>query len=102
MKQVIVSFAVASGLLLAGQANADEALAKAKNCMACHHPKMKLVGPAFKDVADKYKEDKDAVAKLTKKVKSGGSGVWGQVPMPPNAISDAEAEKLVKWVMSIK
>lgn len=102
MKQVIVSLAVASGLLLAGQASADEALAKAKNCMACHHVKMKLVGPAFKDVADKYKDDKDAVAKLSKKVKNGGSGVWGAVPMPPNAVSDADIEKLVKWVLATK
>lgn len=103
MKQVIVSLAVASGLLLAGQASADEeALAKTKNCMACHAIDKKLVGPSFKDVANKYKDDKDAAAKLAKKVKAGGSGAWGAVPMPPNNVTDDEAAKLAKWVLSKK
>lgn len=102
MKNAILSLAIASGLVLAGQANADEALAKAKNCMACHAVDKKLVGPSFKDVADKYKGDAGAEEKLAKKVKAGGSGVWGAIPMPPNAISEDEAKKLVKWVLSKK
>lgn len=100
MKQVIVSLAVASGLLMAGQASADEALAKGKNCMACHAIDKKLVGPSFKEVAAKYKDDKEAAGKLAKKVKAGGSGVWGAIPMPPNNITDDESAKLVKWVLS--
>jgi len=63
----------------------------------------KIVGPAYKDVAAKYKGDKGAAAKLEEKVKKGGTGVWGQVPMPPNTqVSDADIKKLVAWVLSLK
>jgi cytochrome c len=80
-----------------------EALAKSKNCMACHAVNSKLVGPAYKDVAAKYAGQKDAEQKLVQKVIKGGSGVWGPVPMPPNPqVSDAEAHQLVKWVLSQK
>ena len=79
-----------------------EALAKASNCLACHTVDKKLVGPAYKDVAKKYKDDKDAVEKLSKKVKAGGSGVWGPIPMPPNGpkVSDADIKTLVEWVLA--
>lgn len=93
-----LAFASASG---AAMANAE--LAKAKNCTACHAIDKKLIGPAYKAVAAKYANDKEAVAKLTKKVREGGVGVWGQVPMPANPqVSAEEAETLVKWVLSQK
>lgn len=80
-----------------------EALAKANGCMACHTVNTKLVGPSYKEVAAKYQGNKDAEALLMKKVKDGGSGVWGPIPMPPHpAISDADLKTLVDWVMSIK
>jgi cytochrome c len=91
-----------AGVVMAGQAQADEALAKAKNCMSCHTIDKKLVGPAYKDVAAKYKDDKGAAAMLAGKVKSGGKGVWGQIPMPPNNVTDEEAKKLVAWILSLK
>src|SRR5215211_4541711 len=82
---------------------ADQALATAKNCMACHAIDKKLVGPAYKEVAAKYAGQKDAVDKLAVKVVKGGSGVWGQVPMPANPqVNDAEAKQLVQWIMSLK
>ncbi|MBA3772512.1 MAG: c-type cytochrome [Ramlibacter sp.] len=82
---------------------ADQALATAKNCMACHAVDKKLVGPSYKDVAAKYAGQKDAVDKLSVKIVKGGAGVWGPVPMPANAqVSDAEAKKLAAWVMSQK
>ena len=82
-------------------ANAD--LAKAKNCMACHAVDKKLVGPSYKDVAAKYKDDKSAVDKLAVKIRAGGVGVWGQVPMPANTqVSEAEAKTLASWVLSQK
>jgi cytochrome c len=82
---------------------ADEALAKAKNCMACHAVANKLVGPAYKDVAKKYAGDKTAVDKLAAKIIKGGSGVWGAVPMPANPqVSEADAKKLATWVLSQK
>ncbi len=87
----------------AATANEDEDLAKKSACMACHKIEGKLVGPGYKDVAKKYAGDAGAEAKLIAKVKAGGSGVWGAIPMPPNAaISDADVKKLVKWVLSMK
>jgi cytochrome c5 len=72
-------------------------------CSACHAVDKKIVGPAYQDVAAKYKGDKDAPAKLAQKVKAGGSGVWGQVPMPPNAaVPDDDAKALVIWILSLK
>ena len=79
-----------------------DALAKASGCLACHAVDKKLVGPAYKDVAKKYKGDKTAKDKLIKKVKTGGSGVWGPVPMPPNSpkVKDADIKTLVEWVLA--
>ena len=102
MKAVHIAMMFAAGLGVAGQAMADEALAKAKNCMACHAIDKKLVGPAYKDVAAKYKGDAGAVDKLAAKVKAGGKGVWGQIPMPPNNVTPDEAKKLVTWILSQK
>ncbi len=76
-------------------------LAQKSGCTACHAIDKKLVGPGYKEVAAKYKGDKTAQAKLEEKVKKGGVGVWGQVPMPPNSqVSDADIKKLVAWVLS--
>ena len=94
---------LASAALVAGPALANADMAQKKNCMACHATDKKLVGPAYKDVAAKYAKDKDAVAKLAEKIQKGGSGVWGPVPMPPNANVNAdEAKALATWVMSVK
>lgn len=102
MKATYVAMMAAAGIVMAGQAHADEALAKAKNCMSCHASDKKLVGPAYKDVAAKYKGDAGAVDKLAAKVKAGGKGVWGEIPMPPNNVTPDEAKKLVTWVLSQK
>lgn len=101
MKAIYVAM-MAAGIVMAGQVQADEALAKAKNCMACHAIDKKVVGPAYKEVAAKYKGDKGAVDKLAAKVKAGGKGVWGEMPMPPNNVTDAEAKTLVTWILSQK
>ena len=101
MKKTLLALAL--GALTLTPALADEALAKAKNCMACHAVANKLVGPAYKDVAKKYAGDKTAADKLAAKVIKGGAGVWGAVPMPANPqVSEAEAKKLVAWVLSQK
>ena len=102
MKAVHIAMMFAAGLGVAGQAMADEALAKAKNCMACHAIDKKIVGPAYKDVAAKYKGDAGAVDKLASKIKAGGKGVWGEIPMPPNNVTPDEAKKLVTWILSQK
>ncbi|MBI4989294.1 MAG: c-type cytochrome [Rhodocyclales bacterium] len=103
MKLLKTLLLAAAGLLIAGQASADEALAKAKNCMSCHAIDKKVVGPSYKDVAKKYAGNAGAAAMLEAKVKKGGSGTWGTVPMPPNpAVSDADLKKLVAWVLATK
>jgi cytochrome c len=102
MKSVAVVLGIA-GAIGALPAAASEELAKKHACFACHAVDKKLVGPSYKDVAAKYRADKGAEAKLFDKVKKGGTGVWGQVPMPPNAaVPDADIKTLVKWIMSQK
>jgi len=101
MKKTALAFALMAAA--AAPAFADQALATAKNCMACHAVDKKLVGPAYKDVAKKYAGDKAAADKLAAKVMKGGSGVWGAIPMPANPqVNDAEAKKLVAWILSQK
>ena len=101
MKRALLVLSTA--LVAAGPALADQALATAKNCMACHAVDKKLVGPSYKEVAAKYAGQGDAVAKLAAKIQKGGAGVWGPVPMPANPqVSEAEAKKLAAWVMSQK
>lgn len=91
------------GAAAAAPALANEALAKSKNCLACHAVDKKVVGPAYKEVAAKYAGQKDAVDKLSEKVMKGGVGAWGQVPMPANPqVNAAEAKQLVQWILSIK
>ena len=98
-----VTIAAIALAIAALPAAANEELAKKNACTACHSVDKKVVGPAFKEVAAKYRGDKTAEAKLVKKVKEGGVGVWGQVPMPPNsAVSDKDIQALVKWVLSLK
>lgn len=102
MKTVIFAVAAAA-VVLAAPARADdaEALAKKYNCLACHQTDKKLVGPAYKDIAKKYK-GQDMKAKLAEKVKKGGSGVWGPIPMPPNpAVPDKDIKELVEWILKM-
>ena len=97
----IILAGIVCGAFVATPVLADEALAKKHNCTACHAIDKKLVGPAYKDVAAKYK-GQDVAAKLEDKVKKGGSGVWGPIPMPPNAaVPDADIKKLVDWVLRL-
>ena len=101
MKAVYVAM-IAAGIVMTSQVQADEALAKAKNCMTCHTVDKKIVGPAYKDIAAKRAGDKGAEAALTAKIKNGSQGEWGQVPMPANNVTDAEAATLARWVLSQK
>ena len=95
----LIPVLLAAGAAFVVPAKADEALAKKHNCLACHTLDKKSVGPAYKDIAKKYK-GQNVAAQLEQKVKKGGSGVWGQVPMPPNpAVPDGDIKKLVDWVL---
>lgn len=108
MKIALVTI-LAGAALVSGTANAAldnaaaEALMKKDGCAACHSVDKKIVGPAYQEVAAKYKGDAGAAAKLIKKVKEGGSGVWGPVPMPPNAtVPDADIKALVAYILALK
>jgi len=109
MKATWLGMAAAAALFVSGHASAaaDEAamtaLSQKSACMSCHGLDKKIVGPAYKDVAAKYKGDKGAAAKLAAKVKAGGKGVWGEIPMPPNAaVKDEDIKALVNWILTRK
>lgn len=103
MKKALIGIVAASALILAGNVQADEELAKNSGCMNCHAVDTKLVGPALKDIADKYAGDEGAAEMLAGKIKNGSSGVWGQIPMPPNAaVSDENALVLAEFILSLK
>ena len=96
---------LAAGLLATGAVRADagEDLLKKSGCTACHSIDKKVVGPSYKEVAAKYRGDKDAATKLAEKVKKGGSGTWGPVPMPPNAtVPDSDIKTLVAYILALK
>ena len=98
MKSVIITMILASA-----PAWADTALLQKNNCLACHNVTQPVVGPAFKDVANKYRGQADAADKLARKIRLGGSGVWGAMPMPAHPqISDVDAKKLATYVLNIK
>ena len=103
MKLFPVLALVAAAATVSAPAVADEALAKAKNCLACHATDKKVLGPSYKEVAAKYAGQKDAADKLAAKIIKGGVGVWGQIPRPANAqVNEAESKKLVAWILSLK
>lgn len=98
-----VMMCVVVGALSAAPAFANADLAQKKSCMACHSVDQKVLGPAFKAVAAKYADDKDAVAKLSTKIIKGGSGSFGTIPMPANPqVNEAEAKELVTWILGLK
>ncbi|NKN32794.1 c-type cytochrome [Marichromatium bheemlicum] len=89
-------------LLITPLVNASPELAQQSGCMVCHQVDNKIIGPAYREVAAKYRDQPDAKVKLVAKVKQGGVGVWGDMPMPPNAhVSDADIETLVTWVLGL-
>ena len=103
---VILCAAAAAVSIAAGAYAADakdaEALAKASGCFACHATDKKLIGPSYKDVADKYRGNKAAEADLAKKVKAGSKGVWGDIPMTANAhVKDEDIKTVVQWILSL-
>jgi cytochrome c len=103
MKAVVVACALIAGSVLTGAAQADEKLAKSAGCMTCHGVDKKIIGPAFKDVAAKYRGDKKSEEVLFRNVKQGSKGVWGSIPMPPNAhVKDEDIRTLVRWTLMQK
>ena len=103
MKRFALAALATLATVYAGNSLASEALAAKNGCNACHKVDAKVLGPAFKEVAAKYKGDKKAEAMLIEKVKKGGMGVWGQIPMPPNAaVKDEDVKALVQWILALK
>jgi cytochrome c len=97
----LLGSAILAFALSAEQAKASEELVKKNGCIACHAIDKKVVGPAWHDVAAKYKGNAKAAQTLAAKVKAGGKGVWGQVAMPPQTqVSDADLKAILGWVLS--
>ena len=84
----------------AADATGESALAAKYGCAACHAPAKKVVGPSYRDVAKKYAGEASAPVNLAAKIKSGGSGTWGSIPMPPNNVPDSDLKQLVAWILS--
>jgi cytochrome c len=106
MNKILIAIAALAGVFAGSTVHAADAakakqLAQKYNCLACHAEDKKLVGPAYKEVAKKYKGDAGAEAKLVAKVKSGGGGVWGSIPMPPNNVPESDIKTIVEWVLSL-
>ena len=102
MKVIAIGLAAAC-FAFAGAAQANEKLLQASGCTACHSVDKKLIGPSYKDVAAKYRGKKGAEAELAKKVKAGSKGVWGDIPMTPNAhVKDEDLKNMVQWILSLK
>ncbi|MCF8197859.1 MAG: c-type cytochrome [Sulfuritalea sp.] len=98
MKSVLISALVAAGVLASAPAFANKDLATKSGCLACHAVDKKMVGPAYQAIAKKYKASDEAI--LFDKVRKGGKGVWGPIPMPPNvAVKDADLHALIKWIL---
>lgn len=104
MKSLTAALALAAGAaFVAAPVSASEALLKKNNCTACHAIDKKLVGPAYKEVAKKYAGDAGAAKMLAEKVKKGGKGTWGPVPMPPNPqVSDADINAMITYILQLK
>ena len=103
MKHLIAACAMGAALTLAGAAQANEKLAQSSGCMTCHGVDKKVIGPSYKEIGAKYRNDKGAEAALVTKVKAGGKGVWGDTPMPPNAhLKDEDIKTLVVWILAQK
>ena len=103
MKGSLLACALVAGLTFAAGVQANEKLAQSSGCMTCHSVDKKVIGPTYKEVASKYRADKTAEAKLVQKVKAGGKGVWGDMPMPPNAhIKDEDIKAIVSWILTLK
>jgi cytochrome c len=101
MNRFLLSSSLVVLLSVSTAAFADPGLAKARNCLACHASDKKLIGPSFKDVSARYANDKDAPNRLARKIREGGVGAWGQIPMPANQqVSPDEALTLSTWILS--
>lgn len=101
LTHAIVLLGLGSALVAPG-AMASEEISKKAGCAGCHTVDKKLLGPSYKEIAAKYKDQKDALGKLSEKVRKGGVGAWGQVPMPPtdaSRINDADLKAVMEWIL---
>jgi len=95
--------ALLAALVASAQAQASPELARSKNCVACHSPERRMIGPPFREIASRYATDATAVETLSARVIEGTSGNWGQMPMPPQTnLTQEEAEELVRWILSFR
>lgn len=102
---LLSSLLFSAGALAEDAATPDGAALVGKNgCMSCHDMDKRLVGPSFREIAARYKGDKEAAAGLVKKVRGGGVGTFGSIPMPANSpqVSDADIRSIVAWILALR
>jgi len=104
MKTSALALLVVADLVAAtARAEANDDLARARNCLSCHTIERKVVGPSLRDVATRYAGQKDGEATLAEKIIKGSKGAWGPLPMPPNAtVKPDEASRLARWILTLK
>ncbi len=101
MKRLVIALSLVAASSAYAQTPPDTF--ESKYCSGCHAIDKKMVGPSMKDVAAKYKDKGDALVYLTGKIKKGGVGVWGQIPMPANdSLAEADAKALAEWILKVK
>ena len=102
MRAALIGVVAASAMMFVGNVQADAALATSSGCLNCHQVEVKTVGPALKAIAEKYAEQDGAADYLAGQIKNGSNGVWGPIPMPPNAqVSDDNAKVLADFILSL-
>jgi cytochrome c len=102
MKVMLAVMVTVAAMVTTAPALASMELAKKARCVACHHAEKKMVGPSFKDIGAKYKDQAGIEATLAEKVRNGGAGSWGEIPMMPNGpdkIADADLQSLLRWIL---
>ena len=102
MKKIILIFSIVSIYTISNANETGKQLAQESGCLACHSVKTKVLGPSYQDVSKKYNSDKTSKSMLVKKIKNGGKGNWGNIPMPPHPqLKEKDIEKIVTWILSI-
>ena len=96
-------WALSAAAAQAGPSDSDAAALVTKyNCQSCHSVDKKLVGPAFREIAQKYAGSAGAAAALANKVQNGSTGAWGPIPMPPTSVPGADLSAMVQWILALK
>ncbi len=102
MRKILVTLTLLTGALPALAEDTAEELFRSRSCQACHRSDVRLVGPSLQDIAARYTKQDDATSTLAGRIRNGGQGNWGAIPMPPNRVTESEANALARWILQQK